>query len=301
MKLSAFTTLEAVLRGGTLAAAAAEMSLTPSAVSMQMKQLETWLGQPLFDRSGLQVRPQPLAHEVAAAMRDGLQRLEALRRRTSTRVEGTVRIGLIDVLLPVLLPGTMRLLRDRYPALAVRPVRGRSTTLTDAVKANQLDAAVVAQPPGGGSSRLRWQPLLRKELMLIAPQDATETSAAALFRQYDWIRYDRQTVSGGLAARYVSERVPERRGTLDMDSVPAIVAMVSAGLGVAIVQISDPTLLTRYPVRTTRLGRGAPVLQLSLVSRKEDEPSRLVEVVREAMTSVLGGAEWQRSRGPDGR
>ena len=33
MKLDAFLTLDAVLRGGTLAAAAAEMDLTPSAVS----------------------------------------------------------------------------------------------------------------------------------------------------------------------------------------------------------------------------------------------------------------------------
>ena len=61
-----------MLRGGTLAAAAAEANLTPSAVSMQMKQLEAWLGQPLFDRSGLQVRPTRLAHEVGALMREAL-------------------------------------------------------------------------------------------------------------------------------------------------------------------------------------------------------------------------------------
>ncbi len=73
MKIDAFATLDAVLRGGSFAAAAQEMHLTASAVSMQMKQLELYLGQPLFDRSGHQVRPTALAHDVASALREGLQ------------------------------------------------------------------------------------------------------------------------------------------------------------------------------------------------------------------------------------
>ena len=59
MKLQSFSTLDAVLRGGSFAAAAAEAHLTPGAVSLQMKQLEAWLGQSMFDRSGLAVRPVP--------------------------------------------------------------------------------------------------------------------------------------------------------------------------------------------------------------------------------------------------
>ncbi len=60
MKIEMFDTLDAVLRGGSLAAAASETNLTASAVSMQMKQIEAYLGQPLFDRSGHAIRPTPL-------------------------------------------------------------------------------------------------------------------------------------------------------------------------------------------------------------------------------------------------
>ena len=45
MKIEMFDTLDAVLRGGSLAAAASETNLTASAVSMQMKQIEAYLGQ----------------------------------------------------------------------------------------------------------------------------------------------------------------------------------------------------------------------------------------------------------------
>ena len=295
MKIDAFSTLDAVLRGGTLAAAAAEMNLTPSAVSMQMKQMELYLGQPLFDRSGLQVRPTRLAHEVAGLMRDALGQLESLRKRTSVAIGGAVRLGVIESMQPVLLPGVIGQLRERYPQLELKPVRGRSAGLTAQVKAGELDAALVAQPEDGGSVRLRWQPMLRRELVLVAPPSAPETTVAALFRQHEWIRYDRGTITGAMAARFAA-RVRDKRGSsLEFDNAAAIVAMVSAGLGISIVQIADPAICQTYPVRVVRLGRGAPVLQLSLVTRKADDDDRALGVLRDAMTSVCIDAQRQRT------
>ena len=66
MKIESFRTLNAVLRGGSCAAGGADMNLSPSAVSLQMKQMEEYFGQPLFDRSALQVAVQGLITEPAA-------------------------------------------------------------------------------------------------------------------------------------------------------------------------------------------------------------------------------------------
>ncbi|MNY13711.1 MULTISPECIES: LysR family transcriptional regulator [Cupriavidus] len=287
MKLETFATLAAVIEEGSFAAAAATMHLTPSAVSMQMKQLEQYVGQPLFDRSGLQVRPTAVAHEVAAAMEGGLRYLHALRRRVSVAVEGSVRLGVIESIQPVLLPGTLRHLRDHYPKLRVLPVRGRSAGLLDLVKAGQLDAAVVARPEAGRVASLRWHPVGTREMVLIAPPDVGEASAADLLARYDWIRYDRATVTGAMAARYVHGVMPEKRSAMEFDSVIAIVAMVSAGLGVSVVQLMDPTVCDRYPVRRVRLGADAPTLQISLVSRKADEDSRVLQALTEAVERTL--------------
>ena len=295
MKIEMFDTLDAVLRCGSLAAAASEMSLTASAVSMQMKQLETYLGQPLFDRSGHAIRPTALAHEVSASMRQGLQHLQSLRRRSVVAVEGVVRLGIIESMLPTLLPGTLAELRTRYPKLDLRPTGGRSIGHTDAVKSGELDAAVVAEPEGGGSARLHWRPLLRSEMRLIVPPDATETSVPALFKQYEWIRYDRQTISGMLAARYVTRQVRTGHGALELDSIPAIIAMVSAGLGIALVHLVDAGFCQSYPVRFVRLGRGAPAVPVSLATRKADADSRPLRAVGDAMTAALATTLRQRS------
>src|SRR5690554_1211112 len=104
MKIEAFQTLDSVIREGSFAAAAHVMHLSPSAVSMQMKQLEQYLGRPLFDRSGQQVRATPAALELMHSMRGALDALQSMRHRTSTRVAGKLLVGMIEMLQPILLP-----------------------------------------------------------------------------------------------------------------------------------------------------------------------------------------------------
>jgi DNA-binding transcriptional LysR family regulator len=287
MKIATFSTLDAVLRNGTMAAAAKEMHITPSAVSMQIKQIEQYLGQQLFDRSGLQAKPVPLAYEVCGVMQEALKRLETVRRRPAMTIEGNIRLGVIDSMQPILLPATMRLLRDRYPSLRLQPARGKSADLTNAVKAGKMDAAVVAQPESDGSTRLNWHPLMRRELVLITPPSADDLSTTALFRKHEWICYDRSTIAGRMAARYVNSHIREKRSSLELDEVRAIVAMVSAGLGVSIVQLSEPSICLTYPVRVLRLGRDAPILRISLVTRKSDSDSRPLSALKDAMTTVM--------------
>jgi DNA-binding transcriptional LysR family regulator len=290
MKLATFSTLDAVLRTGSFAGAAKECNVTPSAVSMQMKQLEQYLGKQLFDRSGLHVRPTAIAREVVELMRTPLHQLDVLRRSVTLVVEGSLRLGIIESLQPLVLPGTLRILYERHPKLVLRPSRGRSIAMTSAVKAGELDAALVAQPTRGGGGILRWEPMLRRELVLVAPPGAAESSVAALFRRYDWIRYDRETVTGTMAARFVNAHVGEHRGSIEIDSTSTIIAMVSAGLGVAIVQAPDPSHMSSYPVRVVRLGRQAPVLQLSLVMRKADDDNRALQALRDAMRASLSSS-----------
>lgn len=287
MKIAAFATLDAVLRTGSFAGAAKESNVTPSAVSMQMKQLEQYLGKQLFDRSGLQVRPTPAAREVAEVMRAPLRQLDALRRSASLAVEGHLRVGIIESLQPLVLPPVLRMLREQHPRLVLRPSRGRSIAMTSAVKAGELDAAFAAQLSRGGPGVLQWEPMLRRELVLVAPPGTSEKTVVSLFRRYDWIRYDRDTATGALAARFVSRHVGDHRSAIEIDSASTIVAMVSAGLGIAIVQAPDAIQMANHPVRVVRLGRQAPVLQLCLVTRRSDADSRGLAALREAMQAAL--------------
>ena len=86
MKLAFLNTLDAVLRRGSFAAAAQEVGLTAGAVSLQIRGLEKYFGQPLFDRSSRTSRPTPFAKELAGSIQGALATIEALRDKRSTQV-----------------------------------------------------------------------------------------------------------------------------------------------------------------------------------------------------------------------
>ena len=99
----------------------------------------------------------------------------------------------------------------------------------------------------------------------------------------------------GEPAKVYEKGQMQRTVLLEFDTVAAIVAMVSAGLGISLVQLADPKLCQMYPVRIVRLGRGAPALQLSLITRKADDDDRALGAVRNAMTSVCVDAQRHRT------
>lgn len=286
MKIETFLTLRAVLDTGTLAGAARVLHLTPSAVSMQIKQLEVYVGQQLFDRSGLEVKPLPAAYELSETMQGMLEKLEAFRRQTTIVIEGHLKIGIIESMQPVLLPYLLRSIKTRYPRLHLQIRRGKSSELTQAVKAGELDAALVAQPGRGGSSRMHWHPLLRQELSLIVPPGEREQSLAVLLKRYEWIRYDRSTITGGLAARYISSRFRDQHSSIELDGVRAIAALVSVGLGLSIVQLLEPGISSVYPITVVPLP-DAPTLQFSMVTRKSDVDSRQLSALRELLSAAV--------------
>jgi DNA-binding transcriptional LysR family regulator len=286
MKFSFFETLEAVLRTGSLSRAADEMNLTPSAVSMQMKQVEVFFGQPLFDRSGLQVKPMPFAHEVASVMHLPMQQIEQLRRRKSIQIEGTIRLGVIESMQASLLPGVIQHLLKKHPALQLKPARGRAVELIAAVKANELDAAIVVQPVKGGSQRLHWQHLFTNELVVIAPPNTKATKIQQLFGDYPWIRFDAGTSTGKLAAQWIAQNMPQAQRSMDLPSVHAVLSMVNAGLGVSMVPSIDPRMMIAYPVKVFPIGRGAPVLNVVLLTRKNDPNARTIDALLESLQAV---------------
>lgn len=220
-------------------------------------------------------------------LRQTLAQMERLRQHTTLAVDGSVRLGVIETLQPTLLPGVVRRLRDRHPALTVHPVRGRSVELLAAIKSGQLDAAVLMQPEAGGSQRLHWSVLTRKDFVLVAPPEAKQQALADLFAQHAWIRFDPQTNTGRLASRYVRAHAPVTRETIDLQSVQAIVAMVSAGLGVSVVPEPDPRMCVAYPVRIVRLGARPPTMQIAFVARKPDASQRRLVAVLAAVKDAI--------------
>lgn len=283
MKIETFHTLQSVITTGSMAAAAQQLHLSPGAVSMQIKQLEAFMGMTLFDRSGAAVSAKPLAYEVSDMSQQFLQQLNGLRQRSSLVVQGSMRLGVLDSLMPLLLPPSLVYAKQRYPHLTLQVVHGRSKFLLQQVRAGEVDLAVLAQPAADAVTRgLHWQTLMTIPFMLLAPPDS-QGDVAQCLKHYPWIAYDRHTTSGAMAAQYVSQTYGDQPVAMEFDNISAIVSMVSLGLGVAVLQIADPRLLKMHALRMLALPNSAPVMHYALLSRQEMVHQRRIQAVQEAL------------------
>ncbi|WP_321944368.1 LysR family transcriptional regulator [Paraburkholderia tropica] len=275
-----------MLECGTFAAAASQLNVTPSAISMRMKQLEEHFGKPLFDRSGPHPRPTALALEVVSLFADPMDKLELLRSGRRSVVQGTLTLGIIEAMQPLLLSRLVSWLRQHYPKVELALARGQSTALIASVKSGAIDAAIVARPDKVGGATLQWDTVMSRELVAIAPPASKTQPLASLFRHYDWIQYDRKTTSGAAAASFVHRRIGEVRATMELGSPAAIISMVSAGLGVSVLLVADPALTVTWPVKLKRLGADAPVATISLAFRKLDAEHPTLRGLREALAAI---------------
>jgi DNA-binding transcriptional LysR family regulator len=283
MNLSALQTLRAILVHGNFTAAGAAIGCTPSAVSLQIKQLEQYLGQPLFDRSTRVVRPTPFAMEVAAAASEFADRIEVLRARPSLTIEGKFRLGVITSMQSDLLPDALGMLRKKHPALDVRipPLNDTDELLTE-LRAGRIDAALVARPATGASTRIVWHDVHRQPYVMLAPPDATQAEPRAVLKTYGWLAYDTGLPGGRIAARLARSLVPGITSNLALRSMDAIVSMVSLGMGASILPRPRRQLLAAYGVKEFSLGRAAPFRRICLVWRRADDGNRKIAAVVEA-------------------
>jgi DNA-binding transcriptional LysR family regulator len=286
MKLEFLLTLDAILRKGTFAGAAEEVGLTTSAVSLQVKRLEDYLGQPLFDRSSRTAKPNALARELAAAMRSALHAMETARTRPTPSVSGRLVIGTIRTVQAIDLPRALGYVSSRHPQLSVRAVQGNSDELLSRLKAGSLDAAVVIRPAAGGSTRLHWVDLEKQPFVLVAPPGSHGATPGDLIARHPWIQYDTTLTGGRFAASFLRRYAPKKSATFELGSIEAIVTMVSSGLGVSIVpklQMATAPL----PVREIALGRHAPVRQISFVCRAADRENRRISAISDAFARAF--------------
>lgn len=166
-QLRAFT---AIAETGTFTAGAQRVHVTQAAVSMQIRQLETELGAPLFIRAPRRV----ILTEAGEAL---LERARRILREHDVAVaeiaelagaeRGRLRVGSASAMVSAdPLPQILKELRERHPRAEVTIVSGTSEALVRQILAGELDMAFVSLPVEARG--IQTEGLSRDELVAIA-------------------------------------------------------------------------------------------------------------------------------------
>lgn len=229
---------------GTVTATAEALLMTPSAVSQQLTNLAGQLGVPLLEPQGRRVRLTDAAHLVlrhAEAVFAQLERADADLAGYLRGESGQVRVGAFSTAVPALVVPAVRILaaEDR-PGPQVRVREAEAAEAYELLSAGEVDLALslAAHAPTARDPRFTLLPLLADPLDVALPAGHRLAGAPALrladLSREAWIfggsgPWSEITTAACEAAGFVPEQAHSAAGWT------AILAMVRAGMGVALV------------------------------------------------------------------
>lgn len=291
--------LREVARRGTIRAAAEALSITPSAVSQQLRILEAEAGVPLLRPEGRGVRLTDAgetlvrhADTITAAIVAAESDLAASRRE----ITGTLRVAAFPTAARAILPGVIARLAGAHPRLRITLRDLETAESLAALRLDEVDLALVDEydevtrirEPG-----LDLEPLLDDPLYLALPPgpDATPgTAALSALSEASWIMdTEASNIHGAVLRRCLREGFEPNVRSHCRD-YGVIIALVEAGLGVAVL----PGLALRDREVRARILPILPAMDRRvLVALKPERRGH------PAVAALLGALEpWHRALDP---
>ena len=289
----ALETLLAVARTGSVAAAARQRHITSSAVSQQIRRLETHFGMKLLERAGRGVRltatgeaALPVVRELWSGAEAAFGQLAEMAGRPAT----TLRVAASDYLGKGLLAPVLRDLLESDPPVRFEIVTTHSRAGVRLAAAGDVDLAVVTgqETPRG----LEERHLFDQPFVWVGPRRRERTPLTERLHREPVLRLSAESRGRAVLDQYLADERIRPVSTIDVPSVSLLLSYVSGGLGIGLV----PALaLAEAPAdRVVSERARVPALPVTLVwramARRPPALARLADLLARA------GARLGRTR-----
>lgn len=233
----------AVIRGGSVTAAADELVVTQPSVSSALAALGRELGCDLFERSGRGIRLTEAGAAFARYASDVMGLLQSGRQATREAAQLSARklqLAAVTTAAESFVPPLMRTFSDAHPEIGLTLAVGNRQEVLERVRNHSVDVAISGKPPA--DDRLISEPLTDNEITCItAPDDPAADRDAVESEELEgraWLLRE-----PGSGTRTLNEQFLANRGlspaTLTLGSNGAIKQAARAGLGVSLLSRSS--------------------------------------------------------------
>ncbi|MDZ5697975.1 LysR substrate-binding domain-containing protein [Chelativorans sp. M5D2P16] len=137
--LNALRAVEAVLRLGSLAAAAAELGVSAGAVSQHIIRLERQLGRSVFERTRRGLEPTVFGRQIAERLNEGFERLDEAVALSQRHADTVLTVSVAPVFASKWLVPRLSGYSRQYPEMRIR--LDASVTLVN-LDASDIDLAI---------------------------------------------------------------------------------------------------------------------------------------------------------------
>lgn len=232
----------AVMTAGSVTEAAALLHSSQPTVSRELARLEFLLGYALFERVRGRLKPNTRALTLFDEVQRSYQSLDHIagRARDLGRAEQALRLSVLclPALSHAFLPGACAEFLAQYGGVQLSITPQESPLLEEWMNAQRFDLGLTELAPQvqGGT---RWLPLLALDEVCILPAGhgllAKPVLTPADFEGLDFISLSADDPYRAQLDAIFAQQAVSRRLRLETHSAVAVCAMVSAGLGLAIV------------------------------------------------------------------
>jgi LysR family transcriptional regulator, nitrogen assimilation regulatory protein len=242
MELRHLRNFVTVVEQKSISKAANIVRLAQSALSRQVQALENDLGTTLLVRHGRGITPTPEGEVLAKSARSLLDQAQAVRDAVgaaSGSPSGTLALGVPSSMAEILLPELALAAQRDLPRVQLRLVEGYSATLRQKLLTGELDVAILYADRRHSS--LVTRPLLSESLVAIGPPGCFGREAVISIQ--DLVSRMPIMPASANQLRSLFEEAAAEQGlasetAMEVDSVPALLALVAAGAGVSVLPYS---------------------------------------------------------------
>lgn len=242
-----------VVETRSFSAAASQNFVTQSAVSQQIRSLETKYNRRLLERARGNVRLTPAGEVFYQASKEIVQSYEEMEGRLQALtkiVAGTVRVATVHSVGLYELSGQLKRYLKAYPQVHLHLEYGRSSKIYEDAAKGTIDIGVVAHP--SRRPQITVLPFREDRMVLVCPP----SSPLARHKQVSIRRLAGQPLVGyerDIPTRRETDRVLRRHGiearyAMELDNIETIKRAVEIGTGHAI--LPEPAVRPEVKGRT---------------------------------------------------
>ncbi len=246
--------------------AAEELKITAPAVSMQIKELETEIGLPVFDRTSRQVSltmvgEYMLAHtrRVLGALRDA----EDLVARFRGLQTGALDVGMVSTA-EYFLPRLLAQFRREHPGIEIRlQVANNREQIVMLMQQGDIELAIMGRPPQGWPTRA--EPFAMHPHVLVTsidhPFTRMETVPASALAHEGFIVREPRSGTRAALDEYMHSHQMTPQVAMQMSSNEAIKQAVMAGMGVSLLSLHTVGLELNHRLIAAPETEGLPLMR----------------------------------------
>ena len=240
VNLELYRVFYTVARCGSLTRAAEELYISQPAVSQAVKQLESQLGMPLFDRThrGVELSEQggkQIFDIVARALAE-LGEAEDRLKEIKAAPTGTLRIGASDTIFHFALVDKIAAFHEKYPAVKLHLINTITTETVELLKNGKCDIAFMNLPVEDKDIEFSSTVMPLNDVFLAGERFAAlaqKVQPLRVLHDYPLLMLDGNTVTRRAIEQFSRSVGVQLQPEIESGSLELLIRLAKSGAGIA--------------------------------------------------------------------